>query len=342
MMPDESELTPRSKFSAEIIVERLRTMTAWLEQADAFNGELDWLGDAEKHPDGSDERRLAGVRDTVDDALARFFRVVSMIKRIRAENTRWQDLLVDAALGRQGDGPDALHLMRRYHALFGDESDADGEVTDHTLPDYFAWDTYLRVSALAELVEKFPKHLRHGARNMHGWPMIVSNHLDCIPEFHRIAERLGIGADYSLDARPRKKRGTETPLLRYLEPLVWRLHVLRKILIETEEKRKGEEFVRRIYGFWWQFPDPEPEPEELAILKLVPSLPPLTQKTAREWSRKAIVPHIMLKDAGTLEACQVPALRNIWQHQSVKSRATFRSRLHSAVTDTLKRFGRPG
>ena len=118
--------------------------------------------------------------------------------------------------------------------------------------------------------------------------------------------------------------------------------MLREILIESAETRGQEEFVQRIHCFWWQSPDPEPEAEEIAILRLVPSLPPLTRKTAREWSRRVIVPLILLDDAGTRETCEVPALRNIWQHRSVKSRATFQSRLHSAVTDTLQRFGRPG
>lgn len=128
--------------------------------------------------------------------------------------------------------------------------------------------------------------------------MIVSHHLDGRAEFARVAERLELGVDYPLNVAPRKKRGTETPLLRYLEPHVWRLHVLREILIESAETRQGEDFVQRIYGFWWEFPDPRPEPEILPILQQLPALPPLTQTTAREWSRKVIVPLIMLEDPG--------------------------------------------
>ena len=229
--------------------------------------------------------------------------------------------------------------MRREMELFPETA---GDPGPETFPDSFAWDTYLRVSALAGLAEEFPKHLQHSARQMHGRPMIVSHHIDGRAEFERVAGRLELGADYPLNVAPRKKRGTETPLLRYLEPHVWRLQVLREILIESAETRKGEDFVQRIYGFWWEFPDPKPEPEILPILQRLPELPPLTQNTAREWSRKVIVPLIMLEDAGTPETCETPALRNIWRHRSVKSRATFQSRLHSAVTDTLQRFGRPG
>ena len=334
--------TPPPKFSAETIKERLKAAAALVKAAAAFARELDWLGDAASHAEGSDEGGLAQVRDQVDLALSRFLVDLTSTLRARAETSRSMDLLYFVAGKVTGDGHDALHLMRRIHELFGDESAADGAVTDTTFPDRFAWDTYIRVCALAGLAKEFPRHLRHGARQMHGWPMIVSQHIDHRGEFEAIAERLELGADFPLDVGPRKKRGTETPLLHYIEPLIWRLHVLRQILIETAETRKGEEFVRRIYGFWWEFPDSEPSPEILAILRLVPNLAPLTQKTAREWSRKVIVPLIMLDDAGTRETCEEPALRHIWQHRAVKSRATFQSRLHSAVVDTLKRFGRPG
>lgn len=356
-MPDQ----PEPKFSAEIIKERLRTATLFVEQAATFARELDWLGDAASHPAGSEQQKLAGVRDEVDFALGRFFREVSMWQRIRAETTRSADLLVPAALVAQGDGDDALHLMRRYHEVSKEEGDSATDPGPESFPDSFAWDTYLRVCALADLAREFPLHLRHSARQMHGWPMIVSHHLDTTTEFLAVAERLEIGAGYPLDVGTRKKRGTETPLLHYLEPLIWRLFVLWEQLTEAaaedqnpapENERRWRrdpipedeaEFARYIHYPWWpDFYDAKPPPEELTILRLLPSLPPLTKKTAREWSRKVIAPLIMLRDAGTRETCEEPALRNIWQHRAVKSRATFQSRLHSAVTDTLQRFGRPG
>jgi hypothetical protein len=329
------------KFSAEIIAERFRTMERWAKEAFDFARALDWLGDANQHPEGSEQRELAQVRDQVDWDLNDCCRHFAVLRRVRAETTRFHDLLCDVVVERMGDGPDALRLMRRYHALFGDETGKDGEVVPETFPDTFAWDTYLRVSALAEQAEQYPKHIRHSARAMHGWPMIVSHHLDGTHEFRRLAELLELGADYPLAVGPRKRRGTETPLLHYLEPLVWRLHVLRKVLIETEKTRGHEDFTRRLKPIWWDFMDTPPTPEVVAILKGVPSLPPLMQKTALEWSRKVIVPIILTEDAGTQETCEIPSLRNIWRHRSVKSRATFRSRLHSAVTDTLQRFGRP-
>lgn len=342
MMPDPQKPSSKPQFSAETIEARLKAAAATVELAAAFARELDWLGDSGAQPEGSEQRALAEVRDQVDRTLGFFLVDVMSAAHRRARTSRNVDLLHFVSGYLQGDGDDALNLMGRIHELFGDESGPDGEVAPETFPDSFAWDTYLRVSALAGLVEKYPKHLRHSARQMHGWPMIVSHHLDCRPELERIAERLEVGAAYPLDVGPRKKRGVETALLRYLEPMVWRLHVLRGALLESAETRAKEDFVRRIYYYWWQHPEPEPGSDEVAILQRLPDLPPLTQKTAREWSREVIAPLIMLTGAETRETCTEPALRKIWQHRSVKSRATFQSRLHSAVTDTLRRFGRAG
>jgi hypothetical protein len=228
--------------------------------------------------------------------------------------------------------------------LFGDERDPDGQTQPESLPDSFAWDTCLRVEALAEMVERFPDHLRHGARLMSGWPMIVSQHLDHRPEFGRIAALLDLGADYPLDVGPRRRRGAATPLLRYLEPLVVQYH--KAWLLEDGWRGKAA-----------APPAPSGKPEkrgpdagapasleaaEQAIRRVLAALPPLTRESAAAWSRLVIVPHVMLHDAATAETCRVPVLQNIWRHRSVKSRATFRSRLHSAVSGTLGRFARPG
>ncbi len=149
-MADHSNSPGKPKFSAEIIKERLRTMTVWLEQVGDFAHALDWLGAAEKHAAGSDEQKLVNVRDEVDFALSHFLRRASIEQRVRAETTHCLDLLMNAAMQRRGDGADSLHLMRRFHELAGDETDG-GEPPPETFPDSFAWGAYLRVSALAEL-----------------------------------------------------------------------------------------------------------------------------------------------------------------------------------------------
>ena len=338
MTPDEN--TP---FSAEPTKQRLREAMHFVEQVTNIAQDLDAHGAEEDHPEGSEERALARLRDELDFAVCQLIRNVRLSARMRAETTRCSDLLVEMAINELGDGDEALHLMRRYHELRGDETDADGTTPPETMPDFFAWDTYLRVSALPDLVKQYPGHLQHSARNMHGWPMVVSHHLDCLPGFRETAHKLHLGEDYPLDVGPRKKRGRGTPLLCYLEPLVWRLHVLHVFLKDTQKVRGNESFVGRICGIWWMDAQSRPGPSEQAILELLPSLPPLSQKSSAEWSLKVIVPLIMLGEVGTSrETCHIPSLRNIWAHHAVKSPATFRSRLLSQVNDTLKRFGRAG
>lgn len=316
-------------------------MEQWVLEACRFARELDWLGLPERHPVGSEERALAEVRDQVELRVSRTVGSLVAMTKVRALSAYCLDLLMDTLMRYNGDGDEMLRLMRRYYELFGDESEPDGRVLPESLPSTFLWETYLRVSALPALFAQFPKHLEDSARMMHGWPMIVAHHLDHRPEFERIAARLELGTEYPLDVGPRKRRGAETPLLRYLEPMVWRLHVLQGNLQATEARDAQKDFCERLKWSWWHPFDPKPSPAVQGILKQLPALPPLTRQTAREWSRKVIVPLILAEDAKDRETCEVEALRNIWRHRAVKSRATFKSRLHSAVTDTLRRFGRP-
>jgi len=170
--------------------------------------------------------------------------------------------------------------------------------------------------------------------------MIVSHHLDNTCEFARIATLLDLGAGYPLDTSPRRKRGGPTPLHDYLEPLVWKLHVLKIILAETEERRGGEDFSSRIKYTWWSPPDPSPSYEILGILRNVPSIPPFSKSSAAEWSKRVIVPYISATDGVDPANSSIPIIRSIWAHRSVKSTATFESRLHSAITGFLVRYGR--
>ena len=148
----------KPKFSVDVFVERFDTMKVWAEEASDFARALDWLGDATLHPEGSEKRELALVRDQVDFEFNRCCRRLVSFWRVRAETTHCEDLLIDVLGQRMGNGPDALHLMQRCHHLFGDESNGGGTPLPETFPDSFAWDTYLRVSALTELADKFPKH----------------------------------------------------------------------------------------------------------------------------------------------------------------------------------------
>jgi hypothetical protein len=51
----------KTKFSAKIIGEWFRMVKKWTEEAFDFSRELDWLGDAKQHAEGSDQRELALV-----------------------------------------------------------------------------------------------------------------------------------------------------------------------------------------------------------------------------------------------------------------------------------------
>ena len=320
----------------EDIHRRFQELTEWLKLATSFARSLDRLGPAKNENLSKEHRRLAELRDNCDFAFARFLSFCRVEARLRAENTRSSDLLVDVAMMAKGNGTDALHLMRRYHELFGPEDPRE----PGSLPDFFAWETYERVSALNEIGDEFPEQCKHSARQMHGWPMINSQHIDPAPRLAELAKRLDLGSEYPLDVSPRRRRGTDSPLLRYLEPLVWRIHVTRKVLRETRETRGNENFVSRLYGLWWEYPDTAPRPEVLNVLRQLTRLPNLTRQSAPEWSRKVIVPIIIATDAATPTTCTIIPFRNIWRHRSVKSPKTFASRLHAAVTDTLKRFAR--
>ncbi len=70
-----------------------------------------------------------------------------------------------------------------------------------------------------------------------------------------------------------------------------------------------------------------PGDEVVTALRAVPQLPPLTKATTVEWAEKAFVPVIMATDARDYANCTEPALQRIAKQRSVKSRATFKSRL---------------
>jgi hypothetical protein len=91
---------------------------------------------------------------------------------------------------------------------------------------------------------------------------------------------------------------------------------------------------------WWWWPDEEPGEEELAALRAARQLPPLTKATAILWAEKAVVPVIMATNARDWKNCGEPALQRIAEQRGVKSRATFKSRLLSAVSATLRRMAR--
>ena len=74
-----------------------------------------------------------------------------------------------------------------------------------------------------------------------------------------------------------------------------------------------------------------------SLLELALQMPRLTKANSDEWSRRLLVPMIMLLDVGAAEAgCDEPALQAIWRQSGVKSRGTFKSKLLTKVRQTLR------
>jgi hypothetical protein len=247
-------------------------------------------------------------------------------------------LICDATFHAIGNGAEAAQMIRRYHKEFPD--DVDNSDAPEGFPDQFAWDTYQRVEALDKLADEFPNHVRTAARQMHGWPMLVHRHTNNNTRFKELVERLELGVEYPLDASEGARFRPNTPLVRYLDPLICQIHYVQRMTSysthETEEKE------RESLGFWWRdVQDEQPSDEVVAALRAVPQLPPLTKATAAQWAEKAIVPLILVTDARDYTNCTEPVLQKIAKQKGVKSRATFKSRLLAAVTATLRRLARP-
>ncbi len=252
--------------------------------------------------------------------------------RRRAEHTQFGDLLSEVLYHMAiGNGGDAAWLVRRYQKL----NPEDGGYTD-----MFAWDVYQRVEALDKLADEFPDHVRTAARRMHAWPMLVHRHTNNEKRFKELAARLELGVYYPLDASEGARFRPDTPLVRYLDPLIYRLNVTCQETRDIQFKSVKDE-QHFLYMTWWTRDEDYPSEDVLAVIHAARLLPPLTKATAAQWAEKAIVPLILATDARDYENCTEPVLQRIARQKGVKSRATFKSRLLAAVTATLRRLARP-
>jgi hypothetical protein len=293
--------------------------------------------------DADDEAKLERVLWQLDYALALIMRLLPSLIRHRAEVTKCGELL-GARISAMaiGDGADAAGLIRRWHREFLEKGDRDenGSVTPDSFPEKFAWDVYQRVEALDKLADEFPDHIRLAARSMHAWPMLMHRHTNNRRRFQQLARRLELGAEYPTDASEGARFRPDTPLVRYLDPLIYRLHIMRSEIGDRQFDSVRDE-QRWLCPTWWSWPDKPPSEEELAALRAARQLPPLTKATAMRWAEKAIVPLILATDARDYTTCTEPVLQKIAKQKGVKSRATFKSRLLAAVTATLRRLARP-
>lgn len=298
------------------------------------------VGDASSHPDGSGMRQMAELRDHADFCLTRAARDLNSWAEVRAETSRSVDLVCDVVNRTMGDGHKCIELIESYYRMMGDDTEGTGQIDAETFPDQFLWDLAARVEAFPEFAERFPKHLYFAARHLHGLPLLVSHHLDVTQEFRRLSEMLGMGSWHPLDVSPRRKRGAITPAMRYLEPVVWRMNSMRDTLTDIGTREGYPIPSERIAGLLTRRRTESVSEATIEIYRKLTELPGLIKSSAPAWAKKVIVPYILETDGVDPAKAEDPFLRNIWNHRSVKSIPTFRSRMESAVTDFLTRYSR--
>ena len=289
-----------------------------------------------KRPDLDQEARASCelLAERLDFALALICRNVVPVIRVRAHLTDCTDLMVHALRLVEGESVEAAGLVERIQK---DHPEVDRPIDAENMVDSFAWETYQRVAELDRLVDRYPDHARWAARQMHAWPTLRSRHHSNDARFYELAEKLELGRDYPLDASAAARFRPDTPMVRLLDPLLVRLCHL-----QTLAKRWGKKFQMTpttLRGSWWNHLDPEPNEREIAALRRLATLPPLTKRSAKRWAKEVVVP-VILATNDTGYQCTEPALRQVLQQRDVKSRAIFRSRLEAAVSSYLRRMAR--
>ena len=290
--------------------------------------------------DPARKEELERVVDELDQALAFILQQVLFLARFRAKVGKNRDLM--AHVSRTLEASDAAEMVWGEREQFPEEFKLkNGETMPGNPADAFAWDVYQRVAALERMADAFPELMRPSARNMHAWPMLCHPHTGSRERFERMAEKLELGREYPLDTGKKARHRPNTPMVVYLDGLVFNLHRVWN-LTRAEKFASLQEENKRLEDLWWNFPEAKPGEKILAVLRELRKLPPLTKATSGQWARQVIVPLILEKDALNRKECDELALDQIARQQDVKSRATFKSRLLASVTKTLKSLARAG
>jgi hypothetical protein len=312
---------------------------------------LDQISDVSSRCEGTlrrkDEKSVAlhaaakRILEQFDLSIGFILRTLNTQLWFRGEVTKNTDFLCEAIGYDTKAGGRIARMVRRYQQLHPNDV---GQGDSYVEP--FAWDVYQRVTELDRLADEFPDLVRHAARQMHAWPMLMHRHTNNRRRFRQLADRLELGVEYPLDASEGARFRPDTPLVRYLDPIICRLQSFcfdGAIYYgiggkEFESVEQENESIRRT---WRQWPEDFPGEDIVQILRVARHLPPLTKATAIEWAEKAIVPLILVTDACDWANCTQPVLQKIAEQKGVKSRATFKSRLLAAVSATLRRLARP-
>ncbi|MDB6112856.1 MAG: hypothetical protein JWR69_4606 [Pedosphaera sp.] len=305
----------------------------------------------EKLQNAGIQERAALVLGQLEFALALIFRDLAPVVSALAHFSKNSDLLCGAIGHAVGDGSKAGKLIERYQELFPEDGKQEDGAFEDGWPAIFAWEAYNRMQALEAMADEFPEKLRSATREMNGWPMLRHRFVNSKKRFEELADKLQLGADYPLNTSEGAKFRPETPMVRYLDGLVWRFHVCGQSFREARQhairmKAPEPDAVAFAQRTWGGIGEPALEPEALAAIQASLDLPKLTKSTAKGWADKALVPYILAQDAKTAETCTEPALRMIWKQQgktgTLKSRSDFKSRLAPDVSKQLRSMARPG
>lgn len=294
--------------------------------------------------DVAEESRWRSLQCDLDFGLARGFCWLNGLVAHRAGMTECPDLLIDELMRANGRTSEVKDLLRQWRALAPEEFEVvEGEATlDDSAVALLAWETIAQTEHLAELAERYPAQLRMVARQVPKWPVLASQRDIANGTIWRKVHPLQLGRDYPLETGVGTRFRAANPMGRYLTDWVERLHYFRLDLTGSREvaKRRQQPDDDAIRRCWQAEGENPPTAEMEAVLRTVPDLPRLTKATSDDWAKRALVPLIMLTDAKTEAACTEPVLKKIWQQKGVKSAATFRSRLLSKVTQTLRPLAR--
>ena len=277
----------------------------------------------------------------LDQALALISEQLTCLIQHRARTTRCPELLFEYLSGISDISPHTAQILHRYQLQFPEWSGHGRPATPGSILEDFARGAFHRVEILDDLAEAYPDQLKFAARQMHAWPMLAHRHTDSRRRFEQLAERLELGTDSCLDARPQADFQPDSPLVRYLAPYLRNLTHVHALLVQFPAEPADER--RKNLAFWWRDVWQEFQVSEqiLDAAVAIHELPPLTKSTAAEWAHKLIVPIILAADAPDWQNCIVPCLREFAARPDVTDSATFNSRLLAEVSLTLQHLSPP-
>jgi hypothetical protein len=313
-------------------------VTAILQQLDQIAPQCEGILRSQDEPARSLRGSAKLILAQVDLAFGFILRRLNHQLALRGEVATDTDFLCEAIGADTGAGARIARMIRRFYQLHPKELNGD----DGSFFADFAWDVYQRVAELDRLADDFPGQIRVAARQMPAWPMLRHRHTGDRRRFRQLAKRLELGAEYPTDATESARFRPDSPLVRYLEPIICRLHLFycdRNAAVGRGSSPAEQDHL--IARRWRQWPEELPGADLLRILNAVCRLPPLTKATALQWAETAVVPLILATDARDYANCAEPVLRKIATQKGVKTQGTFNSRLRAAVVPTLRRLARP-